>query len=150
MSKKSAFPGNKPAARVHDGLRCPKCEAAPTPYGMERLGTQMISEILRVYQEDGPNVDIGRVIRCGNPACDAPPVVKLWKAGVDMGINPADAYRLVKSCRGTLTFKLHELFSGQLDAVEVPEWMKVRPIFGQPVPEAPRDPGLFAEEVPPL
>jgi|GEM_PF-6613944 len=157
---KSAYSNNNSnaAAKPIDTryLRCDTCIAAPAPYGEQELGTVMIGEVIYLRTEEGPYTPIGRVIRCGNPACVKTPVVKLWRIASTLDIEPANVYKLIKACRGVPAFKLHELYSGELDAEPIPPSLAefFRPRFGTPADEQAARPTLFEqaeeEEVPAL
>lgn len=143
--------GSSQAAPVIDTrfLRCDICNVPGEGYGEYRVGTLMIRETVRLYQEKGPNLDIGTVIRCPNEAahktyfntteqkrmrvCEKPPVFKPGPAFKTLGIEHANVYRLLRACCGVPTFSLDELKAGKMRQQNVPESLVEisRPTFGK-------------------
>lgn len=97
--------------------RCTKCFVGGLNYGEQKIGTMLITEIVRMEVPNAPSVDIARIVRCGNVKCDNVADVILFREAIANGIDKAQIFSLLRSTHATPTFKKRELLSGRLDPV---------------------------------
>lgn len=118
-------------------VRCDVCFVCKGVYGIPDVGTPMVEEILRIKRPGAANQDIAKVIRCGQPGCTKRPVIIPFKGFAAHGIQLAHLERLVRACRGMLTFTMEELQEGQMrqhvppPEIEAAQAAPARPVFGQ-------------------
>lgn len=118
--------------------RCTKCFVSGAGYGEHKLGTMLITEIVRMQVKGGPNLDIAKAVRCGNTLCDVIADVRLFRAADERGITKAAVFALLRANKGTPTFTEVELRSGRLEPVILPDSIiaaiaarSTRPQFGR-------------------
>lgn len=99
----------EPTIFTDEFLRCKKCFCSKNVYGMPNVPTLMIREIIRLKKDNEPSVDIGSVIRCGNPDCNYIHDVKPFRLAGMNGISKNDMLLAVAGQKGTPSFTLDEL-----------------------------------------
>jgi len=149
-------------------MRCHKCFVSEGAFGSAPIGTPMISETVHLIVDGEPNVAIGTAIRCPNSVtkkrrfdstlkkhvrvCDCRATFIPKPAFAELGVERVKLYALLDACVGVPSFRLHELYAGVMDPVELPKSIAEaqRPVFGSEEPSMPEpEPSLFAgaEEV---
>jgi len=100
--------GSNPSVFSDEFLRCKRCFASKGVYGEPDVPTLMARSVVRLKVQDGPNLDVGVVVRCGNADCNYIHEARPFRAAADHGITKSMMLLAAAGCRGELTFTAEE------------------------------------------
>lgn len=135
MSSKRKNNGNQEPRQLDNLARCKKCFVSNGIYGQPDIGTILISEIVRLQKDDGPNLDVARVVRCVQ--CGYVSQLVPYRDGIALGITKENLFSLLRDHKAVPTFTMDELSSGVpyrprlSPALEAAVAKPARPVFGQ-------------------